>query len=332
MVSVFIGASFFVLVATGLFAFFLGYNDLNMVLHVIFGWLFLIGAALHFRNNIKPIKFYLQQKRSWWLVGVASVLTFGFSSSMQPFTSVSQWYLQHKTKLPRQAKSEFSVYNFTAEAMPNLEVEMMAGEHFWFPQVVIWLEDTAGNYLQTLLVTHSTAKGQFFSGRSKANYQDGTSIPKAAGSTPIRIDALPYWSHKRGVLQTDGLFAPSAQLPVTDGLTGATPQGSFLLKSVVDTISNFKVLVEINVAFDDNEFFSEFEYPDDTLYHSGGGLLGQPSLIYQVNISEQDNKRYYIMERAGHGHHSGQTGELYKDLSRITTASRILERIIVKYN
>ena len=38
------------------------------------------------------------------------------------------------------------------------------------------------------------------------------------------------------------------------------------------------------------------------------------------------------MDLAGHGHHSGQTGELYKDLTMLTTALEIVKRIVVGVN
>ena len=87
--------------------------------------------------------------------------------------------------------------------------------------------------------------------------------------------------------------------------------------------------VELNVAFDDNEFYSEFDFPDDEVYHSGTGQLGQPSIVFDALIDLEDGKNYYLMELIGHGHHSGQTGELFSDLSTLTTAKQIVERIVI---
>lgn len=38
------------------------------------------------------------------------------------------------------------------------------------------------------------------------------------------------------------------------------------------------------------------------------------------------------MKLIGHGHHSGQNGNLYRDMSNITTAKQIAERIILTVN
>ena len=83
------------------------------------------------------------------------------------------------------------------------------------------------------------------------------------------------------------------------------------------------------MAFDDNEYYSEFDFPDDDVFHSGTGQLGQPSIVFEASVDMNDNKDYYLMELIGHGHHSGQTGELDSDLSTLTTALEIVERIVI---
>ena len=87
-------------------------------------------------------------------------------------------------------------------------------------------------------------------------------------------------------------------------------------------------MVEVNVAFDDNAYFSEFDFPNDSLFHSGAGLLGQPSLVYGATV--HGNQKYTLLKLRGHGHRSGQTGELLTDLSKVTTAKDIIDRILVK--
>ena len=82
-------------------------------------------------------------------------------------------------------------------------------------------------------------------------------------------------------------------------------------------VKNLPLNIEINVAFDDNEFYSEFDFPDDDTFHNGTGQLGQPSIVFNTAIDMKDGKDYYLMELIGHGHHSGQNGTLYIDLSRL---------------
>jgi hypothetical protein len=42
------------------------------------------------------------------------------------------------------------------------------------------------------------------------------------------------------------------------------------------------------------------------------------------------NKKTYRMKPAGHSHYSGLTGELFTDLSTLTTALHIADSVIVK--
>ncbi len=89
-------------------------------------------------------------------------------------------------------------------------------------------------------------------------------------------------------------------------------------------------MVEINQSFDWNSYYSENKFSDDEIY-SGSGKVGQPSLIYAAEISKSEitSPVHKVMNLIGHGHHSGKDGKLYTDLSRITTAKNIAERIIL---
>ena len=69
-------------------------------------------------------------------------------------------------------------------------------------------------------------------------------------------------------------------------------------------------------------------FPMTTIY-SGNGSSGQPSLIYATTI-EADSTGKYLLELVGHGHHSGADGELYNDLTKITTAKDIVSFIVVE--
>jgi hypothetical protein len=231
--------------------------------------------------------------------------------------------------------SNYEVYDLSEGNEPELSVDFLKGKHFWNPQVSIWLEDSAGMHLETLLVTTSTARGLFYSGRSAQNFKESDGAKKEENTPTRRVDALPYWSHKHNHRYADGLYSPPPDEPLPDAITGATPQGNFSLKSnstAFRDLKAFKILVEVNVAFDENEFYSEYDFLDDSLYHSGTGLLGQPSIIYEAYIRKTDRSRYYVLSLAGHGHHSGSTGELLQEMSTVSTAKYIVERIVVGVN
>lgn len=83
------------------------------------------------------------------------------------------------------------------------------------PQIAIWTEDMKGHYLSTVYVTHKIATQSWqFSGGNR------------------RKEALPHWCYQRGVESEDGLYLPTKKSPLVDGITGATPQGSFQVKMV----------------------------------------------------------------------------------------------------
>lgn len=266
------------------------------------------------------------------LAGIFSLSFF----ELPPVKQLMNWRAVLNTKAVNEvALTNYQVYDYSDRKDPEITVDFLKGKHFWNPQVVIWLEDSAGNYLETLLVTTSTARGLFYAGRSAENFKE-SDRPKAEENSPTRrVDALPYWSHKRGHQYPDGLYSPPPSDPLPDAITGATPSENFYFQSgslPLSELKTFRVFVEVNVAFDENEYYSEYDFPDDSLYHSGTGLLGQPSIIYSATIHKTDANRYYVLSMIGHGHHSGSTGELFTDMSSLTTAQYVVERIVVGVN
>jgi hypothetical protein len=231
--------------------------------------------------------------------------------------------------------SDYQMFDHSNGSEPELTIDFLKGKHFWNPQVAIWLEDSAGRYVETLLVTTSTARGLFYSGRSSGNFKDSDDAKQEENSPTRRVDALPYWSHKRNHKYKDGFYSPPPDQPLPDAITSATPKKNFYFRSGSSGITGlaaFRVMVEVNVAFDENEYYSEYDFPEDSLYHSGTGLLGQPSVIYEVTVRKTDHDRYYVMSLAGHGHHSGSSGELIREMATISTARYIVERIVVGVN
>lgn len=97
------------------------------------------------------------------------------------------------------------------------------------PQIAIWLEDTQGNYLSTVYVTHKIA----------------TQSWQASGGNR-RKEALPHWCYSRGVKYDDGLYLPTKKEPLIDGISGATPHESFNIKlNPATALKKFVVKIEI---------------------------------------------------------------------------------------
>lgn len=201
-----------------------------------------------------------------------------------------------------------------------LEIRFNRGESHNHPLMAIWAEDMEGNYIQTLYVARSIGTGIFEHGDpSSGKWMPG----------PIRRPAaLPVWSHKRGIRAGDGLYVPDSTTAVPDAYTGATPAGNFIMAVRLDhrLEEKFRVLFEINQTWDWNEYWTNNKYPDNEAYKTSC----QPALVYEAVIDPGQPGREYPMEVIGHSHYAGEDGEIYKDLTTMTTALKIVEEVVVK--
>jgi hypothetical protein len=85
-------------------------------------------------------------------------------------------------------------------------------------------------------------------------------------------------------------------------------------------------LFEINQSWDWNEYWTNSKFPDDEQYKTSS----QPALIYEAIIDLNSGNKEYEMQAIGHSHYSGKDGNLYTDLSTITTALEIVNKIIIR--
>ena len=201
-----------------------------------------------------------------------------------------------------------------------IEVVFERGPEHNHPLMAIWVEDLDGNYVQTLYVAQSIAKGIYLHGDPSS----GRWLPG-----PIRRPAtLPYWSHKRGIQAEDGLYIPSQQNPMPDALTGPTPKGNFILQTQAPetTPRKFRVLLEINQPWDWNQQWYNNRFPGNRDYMTSA----QPAIVYATTIDLDTEASEYEMEPIGHSHWSGENGELFIDISTLTTALEITERAFVR--
>lgn len=181
------------------------------------------------------------------------------------------------------------------------------------PQIAIWLEDTQGHYLSTVYATHKIATQSWLS---------------AGGNR--RKEALPCWCYARGVKYDDGLYLPTKSKPLTDGISGATPRGSFNVKlKPSNALQKFVVKVEINHSTDFNEYYPKSAKEGDANYSGGKEGSGQPALVYAATIDLSSGQKTFEATLIGHSSPDGTSGEIYKDLSGLTTALHIVKRITV---
>ncbi len=321
---------FFVLCVSGVLSYFTEYNRKIAIVHTVFGAVFSMAAVVHMINNVKALKLY---SKSWIMLALFTL------TSAIGYMAITESYLMNQfINYGARSKASIGIQEgprlyteiiLDLDKKVQLSFELKKAKHFWHPQIAIWTEDKKGNYLETLYVTKATAKGVFSGGRTKENFKsmDTRIVNEVEGHR--RVNALPVWSHQRAVVYEDGLLVPTVDKPLPDGISGATPKDNFVLKSSVDYVQDFVIKFEINVAFDDNEFYSEYDFAADEVFHNGTGQLGQPSLIYSSTIDISNKEKYTIMRLEGHGHHSAQNGIIYEDLSKITTALEVVEYIVV---
>ncbi len=178
------------------------------------------------------------------------------------------------------------------------------------PQMAIWLEDTCGNFLSTVYVTERSA----------------TQGWRMAGGAR-RPEALPRWSHRRGIAAPDGLYMPTADAP--EAATGATPRGSFTA-SFATGQSPAIVYAEINHSADFNQYYTAEALPGTPSYSGGKEGSGQPAIVYSAPILGEDSSEITVLKPIGHSSPCGSDGLLRTSLDSITSALDIVSRISLK--
>ncbi|MBU2651541.1 MAG: hypothetical protein KKA81_11445 [Bacteroidetes bacterium] len=216
--------------------------------------------------------------------------------------------------------------NFVLSTLPDstgrpVEITFRKGPSFNYPLLAIWVEDMDSNYIATLYIAESIGKGTF----QRAQASQGKWQPGEAR----RPAALPYWAHKRGVQEADGLYLPTPENPVPDAITGPTPTGNFTLKSFIPDRNDdqIRILLEINQSWDWNEFWTNNKYLNDKEYMSSS----QPAVVYEAIIDPAYMQDEYIMKPIGHSHYSGKDGKLYRDLETLTSALEISAVIKIRF-
>lgn len=204
----------------------------------------------------------------------------------------------------------------------SLEIDFYKGSHHNHPTFSFWVEDLEGNLIETLFVTKYLATGVYGHGALGEGKWDNK-----AGEAK-RPATLPYWLHKRGIMADGETYLPTPEQPIPDAISGATPVSDFILTthSTSPLPQKFRLLMEINQPWDWNEFWTNGLYPLDADYKTSC----QPALVYAVIINQEKPEKEYYLNPIGHSHYSGKDGELYTDLTSITTAKEIAHKVKVK--
>lgn len=224
-----------------------------------------------------------------------------------------------KSSKSRKQDSTVLVTSNVNGAGQSVEIEMIKGKSHNHPTFAIWLEDTNGNYLQTLFVTKAIGQGIFEHGDKSGGYWKPGEVRRPA--------AIPYWAHKRGFKNEYGSYEPTPATKVPDAYSGATPAGSFNLKTRPDKVlkGKVKLLLELNQPWDWNGYWTNALYPDDADYQTSC----QPAVVYSALIDMDSPGVKIELKPVGHSHYSGKNGDLFTELSTISSALYIAEKITV---
>lgn len=340
LVGVSIALTFFVLGVTGVIMYIIPYNKMVSSVHTLFGMVF-IGATIFLKkNNWKVLKTYSAEGKSkskfsfrpskpFVIVAtISSLILVGQLYALPPMNLIYLWgnSLRNSQQGKSSTNNEYELIELPdAVGKTNIVIEAKKGASFKYPLFAVWLENAEGEYLQTLYVSRSIATSVFQYGKKEGD----TWVPAILH----RPEALPRWSHKSSHKGTSTEIGSRDKklLPDIDAFSGATPSTNFIVNSgiVQEQFSDVRIFFEVNQSYDWNAYYHKDRFPGDNIY-SGSGKVGQPALIYSAEINlNKKGRKSYLLEPVGHSHHSGKTGELYPDLSNITTALEIIDRVIV---
>lgn len=181
------------------------------------------------------------------------------------------------------------------------------------PQIAIWAEDMNGNYLTTIYASHKIATESWMDNKGNR-----------------RKEALPVWCYARGIKYTDGLYLPTKEDPLTDGISGATPHDSFDVKiAPLSSLEQFVIKAEFNHSVDWNDHYPKNASEGNTDYSGGKKGSGQPSVVYSATVDLDSNQKQFIATLIGHSSPDGTDGIIYPDTSQLTTALEIVKELTV---
>ena len=181
------------------------------------------------------------------------------------------------------------------------------------PQIAIWVEDLTGNYLTTIYVSHKIATASWQSNGGNK-----------------RKEALPVWRYAREVRYPDGVSQATKAQPSIDGISGATPQGSFDVKMhPLGNLKRFVVKIELNHSTDWNDNYPKNAKESDDNYSGGKDGSGQPAVVYSATIDLDSGQKRHTANLIGHSSPDGSDGEIYPDISSLTSALNIVKEITI---
>ncbi len=342
IISLVMMSVFLVVGISGVLMYFRAHSQPVSLVHTVLGFTLLLAGLWHIRNNFSALKKYMQGQTQLGAIAisrafiavllVSSALVLGSLLGWSPFVQVYE--LGNRLRAGQPNPVENVVYEHLQMQGDKtgfmFELDLRKGPYFQYPTYAFWLETEAGAFIRPIYVTRKLAQNDFFVRAYKNENGWQFDDEPQSKSTRWRPESLPVFLHRAGLVAHAGAAQPESNQPVADAYTGATMLNSFTLTSslALPASRRFKILFEINHSFDFNEFYSEDRFPDDPVY-SGNGYSAQPSLIYAADIDLNRDENFVELRLQGRGHHSGQDGDIHRDMDNMTTALELVDRIIV---
>lgn len=215
-------------------------------------------------------------KRVWFMVGILALLAGGSVFAIQNTSG--------GVEVP-----------FTLELKPG---SAYTGKGGWFvfsykvyPQIAIWLETQAGEYIETLYVTSKGDAGKWIA------------APKEG-----RPEALPVWYHVR----TDR----------ADAVSAATSKEATIVGEVLHILpGTYVVKLETNRSYDYNATYTKAD----------SGVNGQPSLVYQALVPIGSGSVRAELIPVGTGALDGSDGLIRSGLHGLDTALELFESLELNF-
>jgi hypothetical protein len=214
-----------------------------------------------------------------------------------------------------------------------ITIEVTAGEHFIHdmkigkfltihnpPTTAFWIEDMDGNYIETLFITEKAGT----EGWKKTPGEEPT------GTDSRRPGSLPTWGYRWGVVAPDGVYLPTKDDPMPDAVTSASPKVSYTLITVIPgDLERCVVYAEFNNSTDFNDYYRSDLTPGEPGYNGNEFTGGQPAVVYATEVDLTSGETAFVMELVGCSSPDGSDGELSDDMSHLTTAKDIVEKVTI---
>jgi len=189
---------------------------------------------------------------------------------------------------------------------PRISLNLEPGAHYakdaqflWFkytvwPQVAVWIEKPDGTYIDTIYVTEIVVTGKY------------DAAPKKG-----RPEALPVWSHltKENVDAVSSPTTVGSAVKYGNDIAARLPAGEYIVK------------LETNRSYDWNAAYTK----------KNAGVNGQPSLVYEANLTIGGARTDVAFKPVGTGSVDGSDGKVRPGLDGIDTALQLFSSMSVSY-